>query len=358
MIAQLIAPLLTLALGSSPGAGEAIVLQADVVHTAAGAVEKGRVLIRDGIIEAVGVDVGEGARVIEVEGHLSAGLVALGSTVSLGDEARDETRQVMDTADIAHGYDPNSKHWSAYHEAGVTAVLLTPERGSLVGGRTAVVKPGRKIAAKRAHLDICFSTEAFQNGIAPSSYPGAIAMLEEAMEGGRGGFGLLKDGLPAYLDARSRAEAGRAIAFAARHGLRGALNGVRRAGDLAEQLSKAGLGVILPPLGPGADPRALATPKQLAAKGVAFGFSVGGPKASPHSLRVSAAMAVRAGLDRQVAMASLTGSAGALSGAAVGSLEAGRAADLVLWSGDPLDLTSQVEHVWIDGETVYGGDDQ
>jgi len=33
----------------------------------------------------------------------------------------------------------------------------------------------------------------------------------------------------------------------------------------------------------------------------------------------------------------------------IGSLRAGRRADVVLWSGDPLELSSAAEAVWIDG---------
>jgi len=36
-------------------------------------------------------------------------------------------------------------------------------------------------------------------------------------------------------------------------------------------------------------------------------------------------------------------------GAEIGSLRAGRKADVVIWDGDPLELTSGVQAVWIDG---------
>lgn len=356
----MILPLLTLltgALAPAPADG-AVVVQATTVHTPSATIENGRVLIRDGKIEAIGADVGAGVRTIEVEGHLTAGIVALGDRTSLGDEARDETRQVMDTADLVHGFDAESKDWAPFLAAGVTAVLLTPEPGALVGGRTAVVKPGGSVMHPRAHLDICFSSAAFQDGIPPSSYPGALAMLEEHMAAASGGFGLVKGGLPVHLAASTRAEGLRAIAFAQRHGLKGALSGVRRAGDLAPELTEAGLAVILPPLGLGADPRHAASAVALAKAGVPMGFSLDATKASPTSLRFSAAQCVRAGMEPAAAWSALTHQAGAISGTTAGTLAAGSDADLVLWSGHPLDLTSRVERVWIDGALVHGGDDQ
>jgi imidazolonepropionase-like amidohydrolase len=67
---------------------------------------------------------------------------------------------------------------------------------------------------------------------------------------------------------------------------------------------------------------------------------------------------MKAGLAREAAWKALTSGAGEIANAPVGSLAVGRAADMVLWSGDPLDLTSQVERVWIEGKQVHGDDDQ
>ena len=36
-------------------------------------------------------------------------------------------------------------------------------------------------------------------------------------------------------------------------------------------------------------------------------------------------------------------------GGQLGSLSRGRAGDVVLWSGDPLEVSSKAERVWIDG---------
>jgi imidazolonepropionase-like amidohydrolase len=51
----------------------------------------------------------------------------------------------------------------------------------------------------------------------------------------------------------------------------------------------------------------------------------------------------------------MTSTAAAIAGIddRVGALEAGRDADVVLWTGDPLDVASTVRRVLIDGHTVY-----
>ena len=41
----------------------------------------------------------------------------------------------------------------------------------------------------------------------------------------------------------------------------------------------------------------------------------------------------------------------------VGSLEAGKDADVVLWSGDPFSVYTRAEKVWVDGAMLFDRDD-
>ena len=355
----LVAPILGVLCAASVDSGS-LVLQADVVHGPEGPIEDGRILIRDGKVAAIGegLELPDDGHLIELEGHLSAGLVAMGDQTGLKGEELDSTRQVMDGADLVFGYDKTAKEWQAFLEAGVTAVLLTPKPGALVGGRTAVIKPAGAVVQRRAHLHVCFSSAAFKRGVAPASYPGAISILEERMAAPVGGFALVSQGLGVLLIAETRSEALRAVAFARRHGLKGALSGVSRAGDLADEIHAAGLGVILPPIAAAADPRVAASAAALGKKKIPLSFSLGAAKRSPHALRLSAVRCIQAGLDRDAAWKALTSGAGEIANAPVGSLAVGNDGDLVLWSGDPLDLASRVERVWIEGKQVHGDDDQ
>ncbi len=75
---------------------------------------------------------------------------------------------------------------------------------------------------------------------------------------------------------------------------------------------------------------------------------------SRHFLR-SAGLAVRAGMSRDAALASVTLAGARMLGLEerIGSLEAGKDADFVILSGDPLSVYTRVEETWIDGERVF-----
>ena len=98
-------------------------------------------------------------------------------------------------------------------------------------------------------------------------------------------------------------------------------------------------------------------PSILADEGIRFALSVEDP--SSHSLWYQAALATGLGLDRQAALDAVTTvPAEILSmGAEVGALEVGRMGNVVLLSGDPLSVTTWVEHVVIEGKEVYDRSD-
>ncbi|NMB02391.1 MAG: amidohydrolase, partial [Firmicutes bacterium] len=72
-------------------------------------------------------------------------------------------------------------------------------------------------------------------------------------------------------------------------------------------------------------------------------------------LPVAAGYAVKAGVPYEEALKAITINPAQILGIddRYGSIEVGKMADLVLWSGDPLDIQSQVEQVLIHGKVVY-----
>jgi imidazolonepropionase-like amidohydrolase len=68
-----------------------------------------------------------------------------------------------------------------------------------------------------------------------------------------------------------------------------------------------------------------------------------------------ATFAVREGMTRTDALRSITINPARILGFddRVGSLTVGKDADLVVWSGDPLDVLQRAERVFVDGREVY-----
>jgi imidazolonepropionase-like amidohydrolase len=150
------------------------------------------------------------------------------------------------------------------------------------------------------------------------------------------------------------------LRIAEEFGLRLVLNHGTEAHKLADVLAARDVPVIYGPILSSrskvevreADPGNLAA---LAAAGVRVALTTDHPVVPIGLLAMQAAVAVRAGLPRGTAVAAMTSTAAAIAGIddRVGALEAGRDADVVLWTGDPLDVASTVRRVLIDGHTVY-----
>jgi imidazolonepropionase-like amidohydrolase len=93
----------------------------------------------------------------------------------------------------------------------------------------------------------------------------------------------------------------------------------------------------------------------LARAGVPLALCTGHPSRPVWTLRLEAALAVRAGLDGAEALRALTLNAAAALGLAdrLGSLRPGKEADLILIDGDPFLPASRVMRTIIAGQTVY-----
>jgi imidazolonepropionase-like amidohydrolase len=101
--------------------------------------------------------------------------------------------------------------------------------------------------------------------------------------------------------------------------------------------------------------RSLANPGRLARAGVTIAITTDHPVVPIHFLAHQAALSVKEGLDAGTALRALTINPARIAGIddRLGSIEAGKDADLVIWSGDPLDVLSRVEHALIGGTEVY-----
>lgn len=382
---------------SGSGTDESVLqVQAKEIWTSGGErLHDGLLVIADGRIRSVssGKAADPALPLVRHEGVLTAGMVACRSQAGAAGELQDDTRSVLPAGRAVHAFDPDHPDFARALAAGITALEIVPGPGNLVGGVSCVVKTaGGRVLESEAALALSLSSAALGRSTGPSfflfgsagedatlaqpdggpestdrttrgnreptSYSGALALLRLHFGAGEGVFARAKRGdLPVTIEAWDRHEVLRAADFAREQGLHGAIRGAPLAGDPAvvEALRASRLGVILGPYSASQTRPSLESLRLLAAAGVPVAFALDDPLRSPLGLRLSAARALRAGASRESVWKALTEEAARLSGVgdSIGTLATGRAADFVLWSGDPLDLQSRVIAVYVDGERAW-----
>jgi len=144
--------------------------------------------------------------------------------------------------------------------------------------------------------------------------------------------------------------------FREEFGLNTIVVGTQDADRVAGDLKAARVGVVLAPQVILRDERGRETNRaaELAGAGVPVAFATGGTSGTQF-LRLDAAYAVRKGMERREALRAVTLRPAEFLGleGRLGCIEPGRDADLVVLSGDPLELTSRVEKVFVNGEVAY-----
>lgn len=319
-------------------------------------VERGKV--RE-VLDAKQKSKADGLPLVEHDGWISAGMVAARSHLGTRGETSEPKRALTPQARMLDAVDLHHPDFDAALHAGITTVVISPDDSNVAGGKSGLVKThGGRVLDTEANLVLSLSGSALQFNREPTSYAGAVAMLDAQFEKPTGAFADAAAGkLPVLFEVGSRDEIQRVLGFATRRKLRGALSHAPLAGELAAEVKKADLAAIVGPFGVGESPRVLRSVIALARENVplAFGLDAG---SAPEALRMSVTLCVREGLAPDHAWNALTSHAAAILGQQdhVGTLRAGCDADIVMWSGPPLELTSQVVGVIVDGVHAWGGD--
>lgn len=364
----------------------------------------GAVLLVDGRIEAVGADVvvPAGARVIDAAGcWVLPGLIDPHSHIGAHEEANgpagfDGSEVSSPVTAGVRAVDAINIEDIAFRDAlagGITAVVVKPGSGNPIGGQSVAIKTagGRSVDEQVIRAALGMKSALGENPKQaygerkqlPSTRLGIALVIRQALMDARD-YGARRDkaraeGAPfaVNLGMQALAEAldgtltweqhahrhddiATALRIAEEFGLRLVLNHGTEAHKLADVLAARDVPVIFGPILSSrskvevreADPANLAA---LAAAGVRVALTTDHPVVPIGLLAMQAAVAVRAGLPRQTALAAMTSTAASIAGIddRVGALEPGRDGDVVLWSGDPLDVASTVREVLIDGRTVY-----
>ncbi len=335
---------------------ETVVLKGGRIVSVAGPeIENGMVVVKDGKIAAFGVsvEVPAGAKVIELppSSWILPGFIDAHSHLgSSFDEAMTPDARAVDAFASRH---PDV---IAAMSSGVTLVAIAPGNGNLVGGKVGVVRLNgdrydRALLRPSVALKVSIGAEALRTDREPTSRTGAVALLRKRF--GNGGAGL--PAMPIFLHASTPGEIESALELEAVFNRGIVLVHARPEGALVERLAERKLPIAFEPLTVSDRKSTLETPGRLAAAGVRVAFVSDAPSTSEAQLRVSAAFALKYGMDRDAALRALTIVPAEILGlqAERGSIVTGKAADLVVWSGDPLSLRSRVELVMIDGRVTW-----
>ena len=378
-----------------------------VVPVTADPVENGTVLIEDGKITAVGADlaVPDGAQVIDAAGQwVLPGFIEVHGHVGVHEEAQgwagSDTNEMTEpvTAQVRalDAINPADLGFRDAITGGVLAVNVNPGSGNPIGGQTVALRCwGRTVDEMLLREPSGLKSALGENpkrvygeqGKMPSTRLGTAAVIRGAFVSAANYLAKLDaeaakpeaDRKPVDRDLKLEAlgrvlrreipwrqhchradDIATALRIAEEFGYDLVIDHGTEAHLVADLLAARNIPVIIGPLFTSRSKvellnRSLANPGRLARAGVTIAITTDHPVVPIHFLVHQATLAVKEGLDRDTALAALTINPARIAGVdgRLGSIEPGKDADLVLWSGDPLDVFSRAQRALIGGREIY-----
>ncbi|MFI6321829.1 amidohydrolase [Nonomuraea sp. NPDC050556] len=362
-------------------------------------IQNGTVLIQDGKIVAVGADVAvpEGVDVVDAAGGwVLPGFVEAHGHLGVHEEAEGWAGQ--DTNEMT---DPNGARLRALDainpadlgftdalSGGVTTAVIKPGSGNPIGGQTVAVKCwGRTVEEMLLKEPVSVKSALGENPKRvygdqkklPSTRQGVAAVIRDAFRKAQDykdkiarGDQVDRDGtleilvkvldgeLPWCQHTHRADDIATALRLADEFGYKVIINHGTEGHLLADILAERQIPVIIGPLFTTRSKvelrqRSLRNPGILARAGVELAITTDHPVIPIHFLVHQATLAVKEGLDRDEALRTITVNPARIMGLddRVGALKPGLDGDVVIWSGDPLDVMSRALRVFVDGREVY-----
>lgn len=369
------------------------------VHTLGekGSIESGTVVIDGGRISAVGasVRVPAGATVIDAEGMVVTpgifeplsylGLVEVGQVEQTNDNALVES--YGPAFSVADAFNARSTLIPTNRIEGVTRALITPrakDGGQLIAGQAAVVHLGSRganVIERKAGVVVFLGDRG--SALAGGSRAAALTRLRESLEdardlaqnregfdeGRRRDYALSRPDLEALADvadgrlpliahAQRVSDIEALLAFARDENIRLVIAGAAEGWMIADRIAAAKIPVIVDPMVN--LPRSFETlnarldnAARLHEAGVLIAFAEGNSH-NARNLTQAAGNAVSYGLPWEHGLRAITVNPAAIFGQSgmCCTLEAGKEADVVIWDGDPLEVTTFATQVFIRGEQI------
>lgn len=371
-------------LASGTVSAESLAIINATLHTSSdqGVLEGASIVMNDGKITAINPSDFKVDKVIDAQGQIvtpgfiasvnQLGLVEVGAVAGSRDAGEDKAGIDFD-ASLA--FNPRSSLIPYARKGGITRDLITPYGGdSIFAGLASVVdlsgsfeSVNKKQAALVVHLgerskgsraftlqtlinkldehQTKASKEAKKDDAKPSAEDSIMAKV-------------LKGDMPLLISVSRSADIVELIKVKQQFGVNIVLNGAQDAVVVKDRIAKAGIPVIISAMDnlPGSFDSLHASLNNagiLEKAGVKVLLTVGGDAShNVYQLRYDAGNAVSYGMSQQGALKAMTSNVADVFGINAGSLEVGKAADVVMWSNDPFELSSHVNKMFINGVEV------
>lgn len=359
------------------------------------ALQGGTVLIEGGKIVAVGerVPVPAAATVIDAAGrYVTPGIIDAHTHLGVyteayawaGEEVNETSKPTTPEMDVVDAINPDDAGLADAVAGGVTTVMVAPGSANPVGGQCTVIKTRRRASVeemllkRHAGLKIAFGENPRrvygEQKKAPVTRMATAALVRETLLkakdylaragekdwkfdlGLEAAARVLRGEMPLRAHAHRADDIVTALRIAAEFGVEviveHATEGHNIAGLLAARQARLVVGPNLTTRSKlELKDRSFAAPAVLADHGVRFALMSDHPVLPAAFLPVYAGLAVRFGLPEEQALKAITAEAADILGVGdrVGRIAAGLDADLVVWDGPPLAVTSRPRLVILDG---------
>lgn len=408
---SLAAALAALAL-SAPLAGQAPAVQppsrpdayaitnVTIVPVVGGRIANGTVVIRNGRIEAAGAGVATPAGAVVLDGRglfVYPGLIDSGDRMGLteigsvpGGQDTQELGQYNPQNDVISAVNPSSVHIPVTRANGVTSAVTSAE-GGMIQGTAALIDlagwtPGEMATKGRVAMVMTYPRIGGGGGRRFGGGPGQGNQAETQNRQVQELYDYLRDAgaynarsnpvpqnlafaalgpalrgdMPVIFDVQTEGQIRGVLALADTFKLKVVLRGATGSWALADTLAARKIPVVVGPLtatpeGDAPYDAVYAYPGVLAKAGVTIAFQTNdGGEGDARNLPYNAALATAYGLDPEEALRAITINPARIWGVAdkIGSIEAGKVANLFVTNGDPLDVRTQVKHVFIRGQLM------
>lgn len=378
-----------LSLIATPAMAETIAIVGGTVHTGVGApINNGTVLIEDGKFIAVGmgITINEDARVINASGkHVTPGIISSSSTYGLSEGAAglfSSDTSANDSGmtasfDVKYALNSGSVVIQEGRRQGVTRAVSSPtSSGDLFSGSSALITMDNRTDMNFAEGPMHAKFGNAENRAV--AWNRIRAIFDQTLDYERNQTRAMRGQSQHYLlsfadmdalipvvhgdkklviELGSEAEIRGAIQLKTDYGVDLIIQGAQEAWKVADELVDAGIPVIIHPEHNTLGNVTMAgttfsNAARLEAAGVKFSIMSGnGSLYYGHHVLQFAGMAVAHGMSHDGAIRAITINAAEIFGFddVAGSIEEGKDADVVVWDGDPLEVTSNTDHVIVRG---------